>query len=145
MEHIAAYRAGQRRSKLQLFTVIANCGFPEVEHNKAAIAICETFARQAGFIWGGSLALGAGEGMVHGAPLNEMDGRAIPLKQALNLAAEALINGKPIPQEAQEILDKPFIPSWVYLLLGGFGWKRQAKQYGVQNRLRRHPYQETRT
>jgi hypothetical protein len=88
----------------------------------------------------GSLALGAGEGMVHGMPLNELDGRAIPLKNALNLAAQALASGQPIPDAAQELLSKPFIPAWLYRLMGKFGWQQQAKRWGAQKELQRKPY-----
>jgi hypothetical protein len=122
------------------FAAIANCGFPEADHNNTALAICSEFARQNGFTWMGGLALGAGEGLVHGIPLNELDGRAIPLKKSLDLAAEALANGNPIPRSARELLAKPVIPNWMYTLQGGFGWKQQARQYGMQNNLKRKPY-----
>lgn len=140
LERIAAHQAGQPTGKL--FAAIANCGFPEAHHNATALAICATFARQAGFAWAGSLALGAGEGMVHGVPLNEMDGRAYPLKKALDLAAEALAQGQPIPQAAQTLLSKPFIPAWLYRLMGGFGWKQQAKRWGAEKTLNRPTYTE---
>ena len=122
------------------FAAISNCGFPEAKHNATALAICEEFGHEAGFAWMGSLALGGGEGLVHGIPLNEMDGRAIPLKKSLELAAESLANGQPIPQSAQELLAKPVISNWMYKLFGGFGWKQQAKYYGMQNALKKQPY-----
>ena len=84
--------------------------------------------------------MGAGEGMIHGTPLNELDGRVVPLKKALDLAAEALAQGQPIPQEAQKLLAKPFIPGWMYRWMGIFGWRQQAKQYGMERSLRRQPY-----
>lgn len=140
LERIAAQRAKTPTRKL--FAAIANCGFPEAHHNDTALAICETFARQAGFAWAGSLSLGAGEGLVHGVALNEMDGRALPLKKALDLAAEALAQGQAIPQAAQAFLAKPFIPGWLYRWLGGFGWKQQAKGWGVEKSLKRQPYAE---
>jgi hypothetical protein len=56
LEKIAAQRLG--RSTRQRFTAIANCGFPEASHNAPALAICSEFARQSGFAWAGSLALG---------------------------------------------------------------------------------------
>ena len=91
LETIVMQRASQGENKhLPLFAAIANCGFPEPGHNATALAICENFPRLSNFTWAGSLALGAGEGMIHGTPLNEMDGRVIPLKKALDLAAEAL-------------------------------------------------------
>jgi multimeric flavodoxin WrbA len=145
LERIAAHRAADvgtnpHQTRPQLFAAISNCGFPEAHHNETALAICANFARQAGFNWAGSLALGAGEGMIHGMPLNELDGRVIPLKKALDLAAEALAGGLVIPQEAQSLLAKPFIPAWMYRWMGIYGWRQQAKQYGMERSLKRRPY-----
>ena len=88
----------------------------------------------------GSLALGAGQGMVHGAPLDEVGGQVIPLKKALESAAESLAQGQPIPAAAQKFIAKPFIPAWLYRLLGGVGSKQQAKRWGAQNDLWRETY-----
>ena len=77
---------------------------------------------------------------MHGTPLNQLDGRAIPLKKALDLSAEALAQGRAIPQAAQDFLAKPFIPSWLYRLMGGLGWKQQAKKYGIQKIMGRKTY-----
>lgn len=138
LEKIAAHRAiNQTRAR---FAAISNCGFPEAKHNATALAICEEFASEAGFAWMGSLALGGGEGLVHGVPLKEMNGRAIPLKKSLELAAEVLAAGQPIPQTARDLLAKPIIPNWMYKLFGGLGWKQQAKQYGMEKNLKRQPY-----
>ena len=122
------------------FAAIANSGFPGANHNDTAIAICSEFARQIGFIWMGGLALGAGEGIVHGAPLNELDGRAIPLKRSLDLTAEALASGNLIPQSAKDLLAKPIIPNWMYTFQGQFGWRQAARQYGTGKELKRQPY-----
>jgi len=122
------------------FATIANSGFPGADHNDTALAIASEFACQNGLTWMGGLALGAGEGIVHGTPLNELDGRAIPIKASFDLAAEALANGQPIPQPAKELLAKPIIPNWAYTLQGQFGWRMAAKQYGTQNQLKRQPY-----
>ena len=138
LERIAVHRSGH--PDRPRFAAIANCGFPEVHHNDAALAICAEFAGSVGFKWMGSLALGGGEGLIHGMPLNEMDGRAIPLKKSLDLAAEALANGEPVPQSSRDLLANPIIPSWMYKIFGGFGWRQQARRYGVQSRLRSRPY-----
>ena len=139
LERIAAHRQDREGTRQQLFAAIANCGFPEASHNATALAICETFAQQAGFEWAGSLALGGGAG-INGTPLVELGGRAIPLLKSLDLAAEALALGRAIPKAAQDILDKPAIPSWLYRLIGGFDWRQQAKSYGAQKLLRQRPY-----
>src|SRR5271157_3462966 len=104
LEQIAARRASQNKLHQQLFAAIANCGFPEPDHNATALAICANFARLTNFEWAGSLALGAGEGMVHGMPLNELDGRVNPLQKALDLSAESLAQGMAIPSEARALL-----------------------------------------
>ena len=138
LEKIATHRSTGKIS--QRFAAIANCGFPEAHHNDTALAICEQFAHQMDMTWLGSLALGGGEGLVHGVPLNELDGRAIPLKKSLELAAVSLALGMPIPQQARDLLARPFIPNWQYKLLGRLGWKQQARQYGVEKTLKRQPY-----
>lgn len=138
LERIAAHRHENPGSTR--FAAIANCGFPGANHNDTALTICSQFARQNGFEWMGGLSLGAGEGIVHGVPLNELDGRAIPLKGALDLAAEALAAGNPIPQTAKDLLAKPIIPAWMYTLTGRFGWRQAAKQYGMEKELKRQPY-----
>ena len=140
LERIAAQRAGQNQSHPQRLAVIINCGFPEAQHNATALAICASFAQQAGFGWAGALALGAGEGIVRGLPLNELDGRAIPLKKALHLAASALLVGDAIPQAAVDLMAKPIIPAWLYRLMGIFGWRQEAKRWGAENQLKRQPY-----
>lgn len=138
LEKIAAHRKENTASNR--FAAIANCGFPGADHNNTALAICSEFALQNGLTWMGGLSLGAGEGIVHGVPLNDLDGRAIPLKAALDLAGEALANGQSIPQSARELLAKPVIPNWAYTLQGQSGWKQAAKQYGTQNKLKQQPY-----
>jgi multimeric flavodoxin WrbA len=140
MEIIAAYRKGKNNPRPQLFTAIANCGFPEAEHNATALMICELFANQAGFNWGGGLSLGGG-GMINGTSLSDMGGQTRTIKLALELASKALIEGKPIPQDAQELISKPVIPGWLYRLFGNFGWIQGSKKYNTQSQLKNKPYQ----
>ena len=141
LEHIASHRASQSETKPhQLFAAIANCGFPEPDHNATALAICANFAQLTGFEWADSLALGAGEGMVHGMPLNELDGRVNPLKKALDLSANSLARGMAIPSEAQALLAKPFVPGWLYRAMGVYGWSQQAKRYHAEKISKRQPY-----
>ena len=140
LERLAEHRRG-REGRPQAFAAIANNGFPESAHNVTALAICETFARQAGFEWAGSLALGGGQ-MLDGAPLT--GGRTARIRQALDLAARALAEGQAIPTAAQELLDKPVVPHWAYRLMGGLGWRLQARHYGAWRSLKRQPYEPRR-
>jgi multimeric flavodoxin WrbA len=139
LERIAAHRQGRDASRRQLFTAIANCGFPEAHHCTTALAICEIFARQAGFAWAGSLALGGGQ-MLNGAALVDGGGKTLVIRKSLEMAAAALAQGQAVPQGAQEILGKPVIPDWAYRLMGGMGWIMAARGYGVLKQLRRKPY-----
>ncbi len=141
LERIVEHRRTNVPSHWQRLTAIVNCGFPESAHNNTALAICHNFARLTGFEWAGGLSLGGGEGVVHGTSLHELDGRAIPLKKSLELAAQALAVGKLIPQEAVALMAKSVVSPWLYWMLGGYGWKQQAKSYGVQNQLKARPYE----
>ena len=139
MEKITSHRKGNNRTRRQLFTAIANCGFPEAFQNNTALANCETFARQAGFVWAGGLALGAGH-MIDGVPLTDGGGMTIMMRQSLDLAAKALAQGQAIPQTARDILAKPVIPHWLYRLSGWRRWHLQAKANGAKKLLKRQPY-----
>lgn len=123
----------------QRLAAIVNSGFPEAAQNRTALAICELFARQAGFEWAGGLALGGGE-MLGRKPLKEAGGIAQPIGKALDIAAAALADGKPIPDEAAEKLAKPAIPSWLYTTMGNWGWRKQAKAHGARGLIHDRPY-----
>jgi multimeric flavodoxin WrbA len=110
------------------FAAIANSGFPGAQHNDTALAVCRLFAKQAGFNWAGGLAMGGG-GMIAGLPLDEMGGQARNQKKALEIAAEALSRGEPIPKEAVVLMSKLGFPRWLYIWMGNRGWKQEAKKH----------------
>ena len=113
---------------------------PEARQNQTALAICRNFARLSGFDWAGGLALGAGGGVVHGAPLTSLGRRASPFRKSLELAAGMLAVGKPIPHEAVALMGKTVIPSWVCRIFGQYGWVQQAKTYHAEKQLKAQPY-----
>lgn len=139
LERMAAHRRRRPQARQPLFVAIANCGFPEAYHTRAALAICGTFARQAGFVWAGSLGVGGG-GMIDGRPLGELGGRGARTRKALELAAAELAKGQAVPGSAQHLLTKRAIPNWLYRLLGGFSWKMNARRYGTRKSLKTRPY-----
>jgi multimeric flavodoxin WrbA len=143
LEQIAARRGG--RSGDQRMAAIANCGFPEAHHNLNALAICEIFARQAGFAWAGSLALGQGAGMIDGQRLERLGLHIAPVRRALGMAAEGLALGGAIPLEASELMARPIIPSWLYTLVGGLSWGNIARRYAAQRTLDQQPYKQADT
>jgi multimeric flavodoxin WrbA len=139
LERIAEHRQSCDQTHRPLFTAISNCGFPEASHNVTALAICETFARQAGFQWAGGLALGGGHGLGD-KPLADWGGRTIRMRKALELAATELSQGKAIPKAAQDLIARPVIPASLYRLAGWYGWGKMAKVYGAGKTIRRQPY-----
>ena len=141
LELIAAHRQGsaQQQPPQRLLAVVNN-GFPEAHQNETAIAICRRFAREAGFEWIGGLTLGGG-GAINGQPLTKVEGQARHAIQALDLAAAAVAQGRPVPEEAIEAMARPSIPSWAYRAMSWLGWRQQARQHGVQKQLYARPYE----
>ena len=148
-ERIAAHRQAQAEPQQELpqpqskrsavrFLPLVNCGFPEWEHTRTALEICQVFAREAGFEWMGGLGYGGGEA-IKGRPLEELGGQTRSLRQGLDLAAEALLAGRTVPEEAQALLARPFVPSRLYTAIGTIGWLRAARRQGTLRRLRDRP------
>ena len=141
LERIAAHRQAQPSPRPASFLAIANCGFPEAQHNTTALAICQQFTGEAGFTWAGGLALGAG-GAVNGRDLGEAGGMVRNVVQALDLAAATLAAGEPVPDEAVALMAQPMMPVRMYTLMGGLGWRKQAWDNGVYRQLRAQPFHQ---
>ncbi|HJN16520.1 MAG TPA: NAD(P)H-dependent oxidoreductase [Armatimonadota bacterium] len=139
LERIASRRpadaSGPRMS------AIVNSGFPEPEHVEPALAIYERFAKETGFGWVGGLGIGAGEAL-GGKPLAEVGGQARNMRAALDIAARAFAAGQPVPAEATAILSKPPMPTWLYTLMGNWGWRVQAKRNRVRTSLTHRPHRQ---
>ena len=127
------------RSKRQIMTAISNSGFPEARHNDVSLVISRMFALECGFEWAGGLALGGGQS-ISGRPLEKTGGRVRNVKKALDLAAAALAKGEAMPEEAVQLMARPMVPKWLYLLIGNIGWHLQARKKGCRERLDRRPY-----
>jgi len=136
MELISALHS----DKSTRLAAIANCGFPEAQHNKTALAICQRFAHASGLEWAGGLALGMG-GALSGHRLEEQGGMVGKIIKSLDLAVDALVNSESVPDESIRLMAKPLLPGWMYTTIGNFGWRREAKRYGVRKKLRDRPYQ----
>lgn len=139
LEGIAAHRRGREGGEGQRLVALANCGFPEAQHNDVALAICRRFAAEAGFGWAGGLALGGGEALGGQSPA-ERGGMARGVVQALDLAAAALARGEEVSAEAVQAMARPLIPARLYVWMGGLGWWLRARRYGAARRLRAQPY-----
>ena len=144
LELIAAERAGEAGARQaapdgKAFVTICQSGFPEVAHNEVAVEICRHFAQDAGFEWAGGLILPAG-GMLGGQPLAKMKGMMRTAVKALDLSAEALAAGQPVPDEAIRLMAKPPIPKFGYRFMANWGWRSQFKKRGQAESLKVQPY-----
>jgi hypothetical protein len=138
MELIKENRTTLESKKSQSFIAIANNGFPEASQNSTALQICKIFSKESGLKWKGGLALSGGA--INGVPLLEKPGMLRNVIKGLDITAEALKDDNEIPQEAIDLLSKKFIPTGIYRFFGNFGWKAQAKRYGVKQKLKNKPY-----
>jgi hypothetical protein len=121
------------------FLTICQSGFPEVDHNEVAVEICRNFVQAAGFEWAGGLILPAG-GMLGGQPLAKMKGMMRTAVRSLDLSAEALAAGRPVPDEAVRLMAKLPIPAIGYRLLANRGWHSQFKKHGEGESLKAQPF-----
>ena len=140
MELMLEARRGQEAPKKPWFVAIVNCGFPEARQNDTALRIYRRFAAEAGLEWAGGLALGGGEAIGR-RPLDKTGRMLRRVRHSLDLAADALADDRPVPDEAVALMAKPVIPKWLYLSVGGMSWKRQARKEGAAQRLHDRPYE----
>ena len=133
-ERMAAHRAAEPKERRSRLVALVNCGFPEVVHTMTALEICRIFARQAGFVWAGGLGLGGGEA-IGGRPLEEVGGMTRNVRRGLDLAAEALLADRVVPEEAQALLARPMMPSRLYTAFGNIGWLRTGRRKGTLRRM----------
>ena len=121
------------------FAVLINCGFPEAVQNDTAIAICKIFAREVGFEWKGTLSFGMG-GVLGRKPLEKIGRKGKNITCGVNMASQALAEGKNIPEEAFELVAKPIMPITLYTKIGNLGWKMQSKKFGAHKIIKAKPY-----
>lgn len=121
-------------------TAILNCGFPEAEHNRVALAICRRFAHETGLGWRRGLALGGGEAF-GGRELGQVGGMARHARHALDLAAAALAAGDHVPDAAIELMARSFVPHRIYQWMGNRSWRVKARRAGTLAELRARPYE----
>ena len=139
MELILEHRKSGYVSKKSRLVAIVNSGLPEPNHSHIALANCKIFCTEVGIEWAGGLAIGGGEAIA-GRPLGEVKGMARKVIKALDLTAETLVKGEPVPEEALELTSKPIVPKWLYLFAGTRGWKSKAKKNGASKRMYDTPY-----
>jgi hypothetical protein len=124
------------------FVAIANCGFPEAKHNNTALAGCKIFAKQVGFKWAGSLAVGGMEGFLKGHAPGELGFTVRNQKKAIEIAADALSRGEPIPEKAVVLMSKLAIPGWLFLWFSKRLWRNLAKKGNIMDKIYDQPFKK---
>lgn len=127
--------------KRQQFVAICNCGFPESSQAELAIEMCHRFAEETGLEWSGGLALGEG-GAIDGKPLTRAGGMVRNVRKALDIAALDVSADLPISLEAMQLMSKPMMPIWLYVITGNLGWIYQAWKNGVRKMISARPLEE---
>lgn len=133
-------RHSQAHARRKRLAAIVNSGFPEAAQNHTALAIAAHFADRSGWEWAGGLAIGGGEGLIHGVAPSQAGGRARPVVAALDVSAAALADGKAIPAQAVDLAARSVIPAWLYRAVGTLGWRSQARANGAASDLAAQPY-----
>jgi multimeric flavodoxin WrbA len=141
LERVARRRRSNAQQRpLSLFAIVNN-GFPESYQSNLALLICRNFAVSTGMTWLGALAIGGGEAVIGGKPIQARNDLGFPMFKITNglaLAADALAQGQPVPADAILNLSSspiPFAPYrvWRYLFLRNTAsfWEKRASEFGV--------------
>jgi len=142
MEYLCERRKGEKPAKEQPFVALVNGGFPEPSQSSTAIAIYRQFAAEAGFSWAGGLAFASGEAAIRSRPLDQAGFMARNARRSLDLAAAALAEGKPVPDQARSLAAKPMVPVWMFLPIGNrFFWRSRVKDGTVWSVMKARPYE----
>ena len=128
----------QKISNDKLLSVIVNCAFPEEHHNETVIRIYRKFAEDVGFLWGGSLAIRAGEALQGraGKTLDNAGSMGKKVKKALVRMADSLSQGSPSVDQTLSVIPESFYRgpfSFVgsfFIWLNNLGWASRAKKQG---------------
>lgn len=130
---------GGQKKPAKVYAIV-NCGFPEPEINAEAVRVIGCFSRHVS----AQLRFGV---LIGGGPMISSAEGAGPVKKAYEKLDDAIrtladdIRGE-LTQAPQNVLIQPSFPRRLYFLMGGMGWKRQAKKNGLRKAdLYRRPYQ----
>jgi hypothetical protein len=118
---------------------IVNCGFLESNQTDTALEICRLFAHAAGYEWMGGLGRGGG-GALGDKKLSDAGGLFLKTRRSLDFAAQALAQGRPVPQEAIELMRANLMPRWLYFAASNLGHLVLSVRNGILFRVLENPY-----
>ena len=144
MELIRDHRKACSQTGKPLLVAVMNCGFPEKEHMEIALRIMKNFSEEANLRWDGAIAVAMGMAL-DGRALTEGKGMTRNLTKGLALAAATLAEGQPVPEEAEKLASKPFMPLFMaksmLRLFGKRMWNGRADSNGVKPEMYAKPYE----
>ena len=145
LERIAERRKESPSTSQPWLVSLTQSGLGETHQNRPAVETMHRFADLTGFRWAGGLAMGMGGAMIGGKP-GQRDGMLRNVFRGIDFAADALAEGRPIPDEAVTLLGRKLMPRWLYVIGGNFGWRqlkrKHAKTKGAKIDLYARPYAE---
>lgn len=111
--------------------VVTNLGFYEGEQADILLQIVKNFCDKAGLVYGGSVAIGAGEmlGSLRGVPCDKGPNKM--LGEKLAVLAECINNGASVENTVVKPSD---FSRRMYMLAGNMNWAPQAKRNGVKKK-----------
>ncbi len=129
---------GKKLKNLQgkVFYPIINSGFQENHHiTAAAVPVYRLFADRVGFIWAGSMAIGAGEALrgASGLQLGQTGGFGKKTMKAMDRITEVLAAGNLLNDDVLELLPSVFNNKSIKKIIGKLNtlsWKSMAKKNG---------------
>ncbi|MCB1757241.1 MAG: NAD(P)H-dependent oxidoreductase [Gammaproteobacteria bacterium] len=144
MEHILAARLQTGAANPARLVMAINCGSPEPEQTRFALASARDFARQAGYLFAGGIAI-AGSDNINGGDLMATGNHTGRLRAALDLGVSELLKGRVLPAQICRSIASSAPLSTLYRLAGNHGWRANAKKYGLNaDDLDARPFNETR-
>ncbi|MFO8034199.1 MAG: hypothetical protein R6U88_03405 [Candidatus Bipolaricaulota bacterium] len=114
------------------FSAIIHSGYPEPVHTKIALDICRRFASEVDWTWGGGFTAGA-TSTIGGHDLDSVGPMGRNLRRALELSAQAIAAGNPIPEQAERAAARAVLPAWLFIPLANWAIRREAKRTGTRN------------
>ncbi|QAA75830.1 MAG: hypothetical protein BIP78_0062 [Candidatus Bipolaricaulis sibiricus] len=135
---LEAWADAARGDLPRLFSAIVHSGYPEPVHTEVALAICRKFASDVGWGWRGGLTVGA-TSAIGGNDLQAAGPPARHLRRALDLTAAAFARGEPVPEAAVRTATRAAMPRWLYIAVGNWMMRREARRLGTVD-LDRRPY-----
>ncbi|MEO1271076.1 MAG: hypothetical protein AAFX99_23545, partial [Myxococcota bacterium] len=141
LERIEAHRAAQHAPRPGRWLAILNSGFPEMQHNFTALAICRNFCHRAGYTWLGGIPLGGGAA-IGGKPLAQRGGPFQRVACALDQSALAIAHHTPLPPEVTALADKPLLSPSLYRPISSVMWCVEALRQHTLLHLRDTPLEE---